>query len=326
MVDGGTHLARASLTRTTTVSSRRVDGLAEPGRIWEALREGATLVLESLHRSSPPIARLCASLAVQLGHPVQANAYVTPPGGTGFAPHVDTHDVFVVQTSGSKLWEVRERSRLLPRPVREDRGRLSAPAVAAGAAVLTPLLEPGDCLYVPRGHAHSASAQAGDLSIHVTVGLMRPTVRDIAREVLRGSDDDDLRDELALDELDADQAEVGKRIGAAIERASAVAGVRAVLARRLVRTLPPVPVPPSALVGAEVAGPLRLGAVAVLLDDTAHTVVLPDRDLEVPPEHWATVAGLLRAACGRRLEASEPDGVTRELVTELVAQGVLIGA
>ena len=41
--------------------------------------DGATVVLQALHRTWPPVIDLATALAAELGHPVQANAYVTPP-------------------------------------------------------------------------------------------------------------------------------------------------------------------------------------------------------------------------------------------------------
>ena len=45
-------------------------------------------------------------LRTELGHPVQINAYITPPQNQGFAPHYDVHDVFVLQVAGRKQWTI----------------------------------------------------------------------------------------------------------------------------------------------------------------------------------------------------------------------------
>ncbi|KPC69204.1 hypothetical protein ADL27_54620, partial [Streptomyces sp. NRRL F-6602] len=68
--------------------------------------DGATLVLQALHRTWQPVAEFCAGLGTELGHPVQANAYVTPPQNRGFDDHYDVHDVFVLQIEGTKRWLV----------------------------------------------------------------------------------------------------------------------------------------------------------------------------------------------------------------------------
>ncbi len=72
------------------------------------LADGATLVLQGLHRTWPPLVGFGSQLADELGHPVQINAYITPPQNRGFAPHYDVHDVFVLQVSGRKRWRLHE--------------------------------------------------------------------------------------------------------------------------------------------------------------------------------------------------------------------------
>src|SRR6266480_4558078 len=78
------------------------------GRLPLLPGRGATLVLQGLHRTWPPLVAFASELAAELGHPVQVNAYVTPPQNTGFAAHYDVHDVFVLQIAGRKKWRVHE--------------------------------------------------------------------------------------------------------------------------------------------------------------------------------------------------------------------------
>jgi ribosomal protein L16 Arg81 hydroxylase len=83
-----------------------VGDLADPGLVYEHFYAGATIVLQSLHRFWPPLARLSRDLELALTHPVQVNAYVTPPASRGLGVHHDTHDVFVLQVHGRKHWDV----------------------------------------------------------------------------------------------------------------------------------------------------------------------------------------------------------------------------
>src|SRR3712207_7506877 len=68
--------------------------------------DGSTVVLQGLHRLWPPLIEFADSLAADLGHPTQVNAYVTPPSSRGFSPHYDVHDVFVLQVAGEKHWTI----------------------------------------------------------------------------------------------------------------------------------------------------------------------------------------------------------------------------
>jgi lysine-specific demethylase/histidyl-hydroxylase NO66 len=165
--------------------------------------EGGTLVLQGLHRTWAPVLDFSQQLAAELGHPTQANAYVTPPENTGFSDHYDVHDVFVLQVEGEKRWRVRRPVHPVPlrnQPWTEFR---SAVEEAAGAEpLLETTLRPGDCLYLPRGYVHSATALGG-VSIHLTIGVHPWTRHRLAEElariaVQRAGDDPQLRTALSL--------------------------------------------------------------------------------------------------------------------------------
>ncbi|HEY9563302.1 MAG TPA: cupin domain-containing protein, partial [Nocardioides sp.] len=102
----GDVLPESSYTRGATLAGKQLTGLVDSRKALALFADGATIVFQGLHRYWPPITRLVAELELELGHPCQANAYLTPPGSQGFAVHSDSHDVFVFQTAGSKLWEV----------------------------------------------------------------------------------------------------------------------------------------------------------------------------------------------------------------------------
>lgn len=152
--------------------------------VLELYGDGATVVLQGLHRTWLPISELASDLAAELGHPVQVNSYITPPQSQGFAPHYDTHDVFVLQIEGRKHWRIHEP--VLANPLPEEPWDTVTELVAQRAAeppVLDVTLEPGDCLYLPRGFLHSATA-LGETSIHLTFGVHTLTERDVIRTLL----------------------------------------------------------------------------------------------------------------------------------------------
>lgn len=157
----GQVLPEASYTTGGSLAGKPLTGLVDPRRALDLVRDGATLVLQGLHRSWEPVGDLVAELELELGHPCQANAYLTPPGAQGFAVHEDTHDVFVFQTEGSKDWEVHT-----PQGVEEV------------------LLEPGLSMYLPAGTPHAARAQE-QLSLHVTLGINQVTWRALVERVVR---------------------------------------------------------------------------------------------------------------------------------------------
>ena len=160
MARDGTVLTESSYTRAATLAGTAVTGLVDGRKALRLFDDGATVVFQGLHRYWPPLAELVAELELELGHPCQANAYLTPPGAQGFAVHSDSHDVFVFQTHGSKQWEVHT-----------DDG------------VEDVLLEPGLSMYLPTGTPHAARAQE-TVSLHVTLGINQLTWRGLVERAV----------------------------------------------------------------------------------------------------------------------------------------------
>lgn len=178
LVRAGQALPAGAYTCSPRIGDVPMTGLADPVRILAEVDRGATLVLQGLHRYWPPLVRFCRELELALGHPCQANAYLTPPGSQGFAPHVDAHDVFVLQAFGYKTWQ------LWPAPG-DHRGD--------GAENLEVELAPGAAVYLPTGTRHAASTRQA-LSGHLTIGVQRTTWRKVMQRAL-----EQLLDDPALD-------------------------------------------------------------------------------------------------------------------------------
>lgn len=156
----------------------------DSAKVLTQLAAGATVVLQGLHRLWPPIIEFARGMVDDLGHPVQANAYVTPAGGRGFDPHYDVHDVFVLQTAGRKHWTVHapvHHHPLASQPWTDHRAAIDDRVL--DEPLIDVVLQPGDALYLPRGWIHSATA-LGDSSIHLTVGVAAITGHDVLRALV----------------------------------------------------------------------------------------------------------------------------------------------
>jgi lysine-specific demethylase/histidyl-hydroxylase NO66 len=176
LVAAGEQIPESSYTRSGTTGSKPVAGMADPVRVFELFRNGATIVFQGLHRYHEPVTRFCRDLEVELGLPCQVNAYVTPAGAQGLELHDDPHDVFVLQAFGRKSWEVHAA------PGEDGREPIRAE------------IAPGDCIYMPIGTPHSASTQRS-LSGHLTVGVHVVVWRELVRAALdRISSDPSLDD------------------------------------------------------------------------------------------------------------------------------------
>ena len=195
MVRDGDVLPPSAYSRRARSGSVWIDDLVDPAKALDAFAAGATIVLQSLHRWWPPLTAFCRELEAALGHPVQANAYLTPAGGAGFAPHHDTHDVFVLQVHGTKHWTV--RAPLVEAPL--ARHRSAATDAGTQPVVLDLDLAAGDCLYLPRGFVHSALAQ-DDVSLHLTIGVLAETRHDLVKQLVdRTADVEAFRRPLPVD-------------------------------------------------------------------------------------------------------------------------------
>ena len=127
--------------------------------------DGATVIFHQLQRRVPALAGLCVALGRQFSSKVQTNVYLTPPDAQGFAPHWDTHDVFVLQISGTKHWSIYDTKVKLPlRGQRFERG--TPPGDVSDEFELGP----GSAVYLPRGLMHSARS-THEASLHITLGL-----------------------------------------------------------------------------------------------------------------------------------------------------------
>jgi ribosomal protein L16 Arg81 hydroxylase len=177
---GGSSLVKTD--QSGTVSHREVHlnevGVPDIHQIYRSYHDGYSIVINQMHLRSAQVAALCGTLEEALHHPVGANLYLTPQSGQGFRPHIDTHDVFILQLSGSKEWHVGKPANDLPLAEGGSDGTFSMTEFQKYT------LNAGDTLYVPRGFPHEAVATAKS-SLHLTVGIYVNRWTDLISQVLR---------------------------------------------------------------------------------------------------------------------------------------------
>lgn len=313
-------------------------------RVLAELADGATLVLQGLHRTWAPIAEFARALSVELGHPCQVNAYITPASSRGFDPHYDVHDVFVLQIAGEKHWRIHEpvhRDPLRDQPWTDHRTAVAARAQEPPAIDET--FRPGDALYLPRGWIHSATALGG-LSIHLTVGVAAYTRADVVdAAVARAADLPELRTSLPLgfdpadpgtldDEVDAALEALRDALGDPARRSALAAAVGERLRARRRRDSPPAPVRPLATVEAAatltgdtvvVARPGLLPTVTVEVETV--TIRLPGRAIALPIAARGAVERLLdgRPVAVGELPRLDPESAV-VVARRLLREGVVV--
>lgn len=163
--------------RELSVDDYTVEEELDVAKVYQLFGEGSTITLAFLDTVVPQLARFCRSLEKEFTCPFQTNIYLTPPGAQGAKAHYDTHDVFVLQITGSKKWMIYGTPVELPLPGQDFDSKIHEP----GAPTQEFTLEPGDVAYIPRGVVHDAHSTE-TVSLHITAGVLRYTWTDLLLE------------------------------------------------------------------------------------------------------------------------------------------------
>ena len=308
VVRDGRPVAVAEYTLRTRVGGASIDDVADIDRILDLVANGATVVMQGLQRHWAPLARFCLDLEADLSHAVQANAYLSPPTASGLARHADGHDVLVLQAAGAKEWDI------------EGLGELTVAA--------------GDVVYLPAG-THHAARTSGSMSLHITLGLLTTTYRQVLHRIVDGIDDPDLDRPLPVgfaaaaadalgDPLEAMLTTAADALGKldGVEIAGREIARRHRRARRRWTGRLAVVVDPTTLDDTSLIRARR----PVRLTDDGNTVVLdvPDRRLRLPAQ---TASALDLVATGAVVRVGDLPGLDPTerlvLVRRLVREGVV---
>jgi mannose-6-phosphate isomerase-like protein (cupin superfamily) len=154
-------------------------GILDVAKVYQLFQEGSTITLAYLDTVVPALTVFCRALENEFSFPFQTNVYLTPPGAQGAQRHYDTHDVFVLQVSGSKRWTIFGTPVESPLAGQDYDARLHD----LGAATLEFELNAGDVAYIPRGVGHEARSTEA-ISLHITAGILRYTWADLLLELI----------------------------------------------------------------------------------------------------------------------------------------------
>lgn len=151
-----------------------------PEDAYAGLADGWSLQLTNPHHRFAPdsgLVRVARALEAELGKPpTRGGVFLTPPGVQALARHHDKIDVFTLQISGSKTWELFDR---LPME------RVAEPSGDEPMTVRrTVRVEQGETFYLPRGIPHRVAADEpdagepapfGGASLSLGFGFLPPT-------------------------------------------------------------------------------------------------------------------------------------------------------
>jgi lysine-specific demethylase/histidyl-hydroxylase NO66 len=130
--------------------------------VYGLFAAGSSLFLKHLEHLLPKTRLFAADLALDLGHPIDVQGFVTPPGNSALRIHYDDQHLLILQLAGAKRWRIFENVTWAPvgDKVFDSEDGLSL--------AIAPHLRPGDFLYLPPGCPHVAWCD-DLLSAHLTI-------------------------------------------------------------------------------------------------------------------------------------------------------------
>jgi 50S ribosomal protein L16 3-hydroxylase len=159
--------------RRGPLARRALPPLSQPG--WTLLVQGVDLHDAGVHGL---LQRFCFLPQARLDDLMIS--WASDGGGVG--PHLDSYDVFLLQTEGRRRWRIGPvpDTRLVP--------GLPLKILARFRAQEEHVLEPGDMLYLPPGYGHDGVA-LGPCQTY-SIGFRAPARAEVARELLLRLADD----------------------------------------------------------------------------------------------------------------------------------------
>jgi ribosomal protein L16 Arg81 hydroxylase len=135
------------------------------------LSAGASLIANDVLSIHEPLMRIGETLSRTFAASIGANIYCSFRGVQAFGTHFDNHDVIVIQTGGTKVWNL--YASRADNPIEnfpDDDATRRWFEQTRGALMQQVTMQPGDVLYLPRGWYHDALATDGP-SLHVTFAI-----------------------------------------------------------------------------------------------------------------------------------------------------------
>ena len=157
---------RASFVRGMLAENESPAGhFADLPELHRAYAHGKTVIVNSLERRWPAVAAMNRNLEAFFGCRVHTNLYLTPPSGQGFRRTTIRTRTSSCKSTAPSIGDSMARREL---PLLEEKAPI--PAKQLATPTLEVLLQPGDLLYIPRGHVHEAFT-SDTSSLHLTVAV-----------------------------------------------------------------------------------------------------------------------------------------------------------
>ena len=187
----------------------RDTGYLNISEIYKGVREGATLVFNSIYKYTGKYLDLEGEIERLFLCRPSFNAYASMNPEPGLGMHWDDHDVIAIQCEGRKFWQLYGFT--TEYPLSRDASSLSIPKDAK--PVWEGYLEAGQCMYVPRGMWHMVLS-TGRPSLHITCGIKGVVIADILNHLARSPEANALLrrniqpDYMSLEDIEETEAQI----------------------------------------------------------------------------------------------------------------------
>lgn len=152
-----------------------------PPKVEVFLSGGASLIANDILGAHEPLTRVGGILSRTFAANIGANIYCSFQGIQAFGTHFDYHDVVVIQTGGTKVWNLYENRADNPVEALVDDANTRRWFEQTRGPLMTQItMQAGDVLYLPRGWYHDALATDGP-SLHVTFAITPLHGRDLLK-------------------------------------------------------------------------------------------------------------------------------------------------
>jgi len=151
--------------------------------IKKAISLKSSIIFDQYYRYSEETKELVAFIQEQFNCASGCNAYLSQQGGAAFAPHRDSHHVFIFALSGKKKWTVYNAKQDMYQAWRRIEPDLSTEDIVKSGVYFEEVMEPGDVLYIPIGQFHTVE-NLTDNALHLTVSMTFKPLFTILEDVL----------------------------------------------------------------------------------------------------------------------------------------------
>jgi ribosomal protein L16 Arg81 hydroxylase len=153
------------------VMEREVNDIVDTNKLLSLYTQGATLVFSEFNSRWYPVQQLKQEIEQAFKATVLTNVFLTNARAQGFSVHYDSHDVILLQLSGTKHWTIYSSPIELPLKSQAFGRYLSQEEATKTVSKLFEIdLEAGDVMYLPRGYMHEAKT-LDQPSLHLTLGI-----------------------------------------------------------------------------------------------------------------------------------------------------------